>query len=109
MFGCPSLELGLYVGDHLFGAIERTAGPASFNVGEASGEPGVDDAALLRSVLIVGFRKFRKDGDHAAGGPDFELLPALKARAPEGGRGNHNGLLVLEGNGHRKFLLPARR
>ena len=66
----------------LFGAERR--GALGFyrtsDVGQAFGELGLDHAALLGGVLVVHVWEFRKDGDHSAGHPEFEVLPVSCAR-----------------------------
>ena len=62
---------------------------ASFYVGQTFGKLGINDRALLRFVLVVRIRELRDDRDHAAGCPEFELLPALETSLPTDGRRNH--------------------
>jgi hypothetical protein len=47
------------VGDHLSGAAKRAESAPGFDVGQAFGEPRVDNAALLGRVLVVRGREFR--------------------------------------------------
>ena len=46
------------MGDHLVGGGKRSKRTASFNIGKAFRELGIDDAALGRRVLVVGIREF---------------------------------------------------
>jgi hypothetical protein len=47
-----------HVGDHLVGAFEGAEGSAGLDVRQAFGEPGINDASLLRRVFIVRRRLF---------------------------------------------------
>ena len=59
------LELRLDVGDHLIGGVERAESAPRFDVGQAFGEPPVNNTALLGRVLVVRSRKFGIDADDA--------------------------------------------
>jgi hypothetical protein len=57
---------------------KRTPDTASLNVGQAFGELGADDAALLGRVFVIRRGELRTDADDAA--HEFDLLTALKPR-----------------------------
>lgn len=79
--------------------------PARLDVGQAFGELGIDDAALLGRVLAVRGRELRTDADHAAGDLEFDLLAALKAGLPAHGRRDHKRCFALDGDGHGSSTL----
>lgn len=96
-------QLAFHVGDHLFGG----AGGAAKGALLGFVKLGVDDAALLRRVLVIGTGQSGNDGDHAA--VDLELQPVapLDAGPPlDAGRHGQAGL-ALHGDGHGETRLPT--
>jgi len=75
---------------------------ASFDVRQAFRKLGIDGRALLRRVLVARIGEPGDDRDHAAGRPEFELLPALKTSRPADGERNHKRrfVIVFDSNGH---------
>ena len=61
---------------------KRTVDIAGVDFGQTLGELGIDDAPLLRRVLVVRSGKFGIDADHTAGDLEFDLLAALKPGLP---------------------------
>lgn len=82
------------MGDHLVGAVEGTEGTPGCDVRQASGELSINDTPLLGSVLIISGREFRKDSDHAAGDPEFQVFAIPAASLPADGGGATSGFLV---------------
>ena len=77
--------------------------PAGLAVGEAFGELGIYDAALLGRVFGVRSRELRKDADDAAHDLEFDLWAALKTGLPAYGRGDHKRRFVLDSDGHGRY------
>src|ERR1035438_945855 len=77
---------------------------AGFDVLISRIEARVDDASLFRRVLVIPSREFWKDGDHAAGDPEFDFLAALQAGKPPDRERDHKRFLVFDGDGHRDCL-----
>src|ERR1039457_1959059 len=64
----------------------------------------VPDISLILQLVGV---KLRNDGNRAAASFDFEFLPTLKTRAPQGGRGHNDRSFVFEGDGHGSCYGPT--
>ena len=73
---------------------------AGVDFSEALGELGIDDAALLRRVLVVRRQGLGMDADDAAANLEFDLLAALKTGLPTHGRRNHKRRFIFHGDGH---------
>src|ERR1035438_1606432 len=68
--------------DEFFVRSKRTVDIAGVDFGQTFGKLSIDDAALLRRVLVVRSGKFGIDADHTAGDLEFDLLAALKPGLP---------------------------
>ena len=84
---------------------------AGFYVGQAFATLGINDRALLPRVLVVCTGELGDDRDHAAGCPEFKLLPALKTSLPTDRRGNHKWrfVVVFDSDGHTDNELSSSR
>src|SRR6266404_702091 len=77
--GCSRLKLSLHVCDHLIGAVKRAEGAPGFDIGQAFGEPGIDDAPLLGRVFVICGWQLWNDVDHTAGDLEFHLIALFRA------------------------------
>ena len=77
---------------------KRTTDASRFDVVQAFGKLGIDDPALLRRVLVIRARRLLHDRDDTTSGSEFEFLPALKPRLPQGSRRNDNRRFIFDGD-----------
>ena len=78
---------------------------ARLDVSQAFGDLGIDDSALLGSVLVVRGRELRTDANHAAGDLKHYLLATLKASLPAYGRRDHKRCFAFDGDGRGSSTL----
>jgi hypothetical protein len=74
----------------------------------ARSDAPVNCATLRRRVLVICWRKLRKDDDHATRNFNLDFLPASKSGPPKGSQRNRDRLLAFDsdgyGNGYRRKL-----
>ena len=89
---------------------ERSLQAAGFDVGEAFGQLGVNDAALFGGIFVVRAWEFRKDRDYATRRSELEFLATPKTPPPTNGRRNHEGyfIVVFDGDGHDGYYMLER-
>src|ERR1035438_2369808 len=86
--------------DEFFVGSKRTVDIADVDFGQTFGKLSIDDAALLRRVLVVRSRGLGMNADDATGDLEFDLLAALKPGLPTHGRRDHKRRFILHGDGH---------
>src|ERR1039458_6229032 len=86
--------------DEFFVGSKRTVDIAGVDFGQTFCKLSIDDAALLRRVLVGRSRGLGVNADDATADLEFDLLAALKTGLPAHGRRNHKRRFVFHGDGH---------
>ncbi|MGA2197124.1 MAG: hypothetical protein ABSH40_17810 [Bryobacteraceae bacterium] len=94
-------ETAFHVGDHFVNGIEGAKSAAGFDVGQTLSQPGVNDALLLRGIVVV--RGNLRAVNHQPGGDDN--LAALECKGNQIALGQTGLAPYAGGDGNLAFIL----